>query len=305
MPLSALDQRVFLRAASASRRPEIIAASSLKGMSSGRVHPKKASTIAARTSYNTATEAKRKADRSRKYASDRLDRIPATAGMTHSGVHEVRGCDFHKATYNFDAAVNSSSAGITLMNGIMMGDAFYQRDGNKIAMRNMHIRGYIHPRPDLPSGATDPYTSAPGKLRMIIVYDRQPTGALPELGDLLRSHNTNGLADTNDCSEINLNSRARFAVLRDREWIAPSFEYNVATKRITSGHQPGYMGEGEPWVINEFIKLKDLGTVYKGSANPMTIAHVSSGAIYMVLIKSGADVHMSAYVGWRIRYDDQ
>lgn len=220
--------------------------------------------------------------------------------------HEVRGMDVVKGIYNFE---NADDGGVNtmfrLMNGIQQGDGFYQRDGNKVAMKSIHLRGYIHPRTDLPSGSTNPYVSHAGKLRMIIVYDRQPTGAFPDLGDLLRTHNTDGNPGTSSEAGINLNSRARFAILRDTEWASPAFKFNVTEGTYTDGHPIGYTGESTGWVINEFIKLKDLGVVFKGTSTTMTIAHLASGAVYMVLLKSGQNVHMQATLGWRVRYSDQ
>lgn len=263
-------------------------------------YPRRIST-SARTSASEAIDAKRRAARSDR----RLSSIPATRGMLGQTLHEIRGMDVPKAVYEFNHADGGTSDQFTLMNGIREGDGFFQREGNKINLKNIHIRGYLHPRSTMPSGQEGAeYNSAFGKIRMIIVYDRQPTGAFPELGDLLRSHNEAGVAATTDCSEINLNSRARFAILRDKEWSIPSFIFNVNNKRITSGHDLGYVGDGESWVVNEFIKLKDLGVVFKGTGTPMTIAHISTGAVYMVLVKSGTDLHMQFNGGWRVRYGD-
>jgi len=263
-------------------------------------YPMRAHT-SARTSASEAMDAKRRAARGDR----RLSSIPATRGMLGQTTHEIRGVDVPRIVYNFNHADGALSDQFTLMNGIAEGDGFYQREGNKINLKNIHIRGYLRPRETAISGQSgDEYESEFGKIRMIIVYDRQPTGAFPALQDLLRSHNTHGTASTSADSEVNLNSRARFAILRDKEWSVPSFKFNTATKQITSGHQLGYTGEQESWVVNEFIKLKDLQVVYKGTSEPMTIAHLATGAVYMVLLKSTQTMHMQFQGGWRVRYGD-
>lgn len=296
MPLSALDQRVGINARSASKRPKIMSA---RSSAVRRSYPHRAGT-SARTSTIEAIEAKRRAARGDR----RLASIPATRGMLGQSTHEIRGVDHPIITYNFNAADGASNNMFTLMNGIAEGDGFYQREGNKINLKNIHIRGYIRPRASHPSGTEGEYNSEFGKIRMIIVYDRQPTGALPALQDLLRSHNTHGTPSTSSESEVNLNSRARFAILRDKEWSVPNFKYNTTNQTMTSGHMLGYTGDQESWVVNEFIKLKDLGVVFKGTGEPMTIAHIATGAIYMVLLKSNPDVHMQFKAGWRTRYGD-
>lgn len=264
-----------------------------------RSYPKRAGT-SARTNLIEALEAKRAAGRT----SRRLNSIPATRGMLGQSTHEVRGVDHPNQAFNFNHADGAVSDQFTLMNGIAEGDGFYQREGNKINLKNIHIRGYLRPRATAVGGEGDEYNSEFGKVRMIIVYDRQPTGAFPLLGDLLRSHNTHGTASTSSESEVNLNSRARFAILRDKEWSVPSFKYNTTTQSMKEGHMLGYTGDQESWVVNEFIKLKDLGVVFKGTSEPMTIAHLATGAVYMVLLKSNPDVHIQFVGGWRVRYGD-
>lgn len=296
MPLSVLDKIVAIRATSTQRHKKVRAASSIMA---SRMTPKRST----KDKYNQTARTNQKLMLETRRKSDRLSRIPATSGMLGKSIVEIRGVDIPKATYNFNTFNDDNSAGWTLMNAIQQGDAFYQRDGNKINMRNIHLRGYLHPRVTSPTGE-DEYVSSPGKIRMIIVYDRQPTGAVPTNGDLLRSHDQSGSASTSDCSEINLNNRDRWAILRDKEWFIPSFTYKTSTREFTGAHALGYVGMEDPYCVNEFIKLKDLGVTYKGNATPMTVAHVSTGAVWMVLLKSGTNVHMAFEGGWRIRYSD-
>jgi len=263
-----------------------------------RSTPKRAVMVSARTNAREMYYAKVKADRNR----NRLASLPATRGMSSTSP-EIRGVDVDEALIHFDEI---SANNFRLMNAVQAGDDFYKRDGAKITLKNLHIRGYIRPRNSHPSeGGGSTYLSAPGCLRMLVVYDRQPTGALPSTTDLLRSHDQGGAAGTTFSSEINLNERARFTVLRDRMWSVSPFTFNVVDKGFVDGTGAWFTGgDTLGWQINEFIKLKDLQTIYKGTANPLTIAHISTGAIYLLLLKSGSDVHWQANMGWRLRYGD-
>jgi len=299
MPLSTLDKVVAIRAKSASSRPEFIRASSL--FMSARQTPKRST----KDKYNQSGRTNQKLMLETRRKSDRLARIPATSGMVGQNLHEVKGVDTAKETLNFNHAVGGTNNQLYLMNGIQMGEGFWNREGNKINMKNIHIRGYLHPRVTEVETGENEYVSSPGHLRMVVVYDRGPGGVLPNLDEIFRAHNQAGSASTDDCSEINLNNRARFAILRSKSWFIPSFTYKVSTREYVGAHPLGFVGMEDPYCIDEFIKLKELVTVFKGSANPMTVAHVSSGAVYLILLKSGTGVHMAFEGGWRIRYDDQ
>jgi len=294
MPLSVLDKIVAIRATSTRKRPEIKAATSFMA---ARSTPKRSS----KDKYNESARTSRRTMYQAASRANRLARLPATRGMS-SSAPEIRGVDVDEVNLNFDTITANN---FVLMNAVQAGDDFYKRDGAKITLKNLHVRGYIRPRSTHPGGAGSTYTSAPGCLRMLIVYDRQPTGALPTTPDLLRAHEQNGTAVTSFTSEINLNERSRFTILRDRMWPVQPFTFNVDDKIFVDFTQPGYNGgDTLGWQINEFIKLKDLQTVFKGTDNPLTIQHISTGAIYLLLLKSGSDVHMQANVGWRLRYGD-
>jgi len=296
MPLSVLDKIVAIRATSTRKRPEIKAATSFMA---ARSTPKRSS----KDKYNESARTSRRTMYQAASRANRLERLPATRGMSTSAP-EIRGMDVEEVNLQFDQV---SANNFVLMNPVQSGGDFYKRDGAKITLKNLHIRGYIRPRATHPSGGGggSTYISAPGCLRMLVVYDRQPTGALPSTTDLLRSHDQAGVAGTTFISEINLNERARFTILRDRMWAVSPFTFNVDDKNYVDYTGAWYTGgDTLGWQINEFIKLKDLQTIFKGTDNPLTIAHISTGAIYMLLLRSGNDVHLQANIGWRLRYGD-
>jgi len=212
----------------------------------------------------------------------------APAAFTAFGT-EIKAIDIASTNYLFRAPATASN--IILLNGIQTGAAFYNRVGSRVEMKNLHIRGQI----------TNAATTTTCILRLLVVYDRQPTGALPVISDILQSRDQVGTATTGGISEINLDNRDRFAIIRDMQYYAPSCTNTAGV--LTNGPQfPGQ--DNQQWDVNEFIKLKGLSTHFKSSTNPSVIADISTGALYACFVAS-VDSTWNAGVGFRLRYDDK
>ena len=58
--------------------------------------------------------------------------------------------------------------------------------------------------------------------------------------------------------------------------------------------------------LDEYVKLKDLESVYSGQSNPMTVADISTGALYLVMRSQYATGNSSVTVDGiaRLRYKD-
>lgn len=217
---------------------------------------------------------------------ERATRVPAY--FSSSG-REIQAIDIAQADYTFREPTTASN--IVLLNGVQSGDAFYQRNGARITMRNLHIRGTVF----------NAATSTVCGLRLLIVYDRQPTGGLPTIQDILQSRTQAGVASTAAFSEINLDFRERFGILRDMQWYAPSVTNTAGV--LTNG--PSFPGQdNQQWDINEFIRLRELITLFKSTNNPVTIANISTGALYACFVSS-VDSTYQAKLGFRLRYNDK
>jgi hypothetical protein len=152
-------------------------------------------------------------------------------------------------------------------------------------MKSLHVRGWVYPI--AAAGQSD-------NVRIIIAYDSAPNGGAPTVAALLQDSNVG--AATSIYSEINLTNRERFKILRDIQLFLPS----------TAG--AGQMTQVMPdrvnsLMINEFIKLRGLETIYNGT-NGGTIADITSGAIIMCCITSVYDNKWAFDFGSRLRYYD-
>jgi hypothetical protein len=202
---------------------------------------------------------------------------------------EIKAIDIASTTYLFRSPVTTSN--VVLLNGVQTGAAFYNRVGSRIEMKNLHIRGSIY----------NTSTTQTTALRMLVIYDRQPVGTLPVISDILQSRIQDGTPSTSAYSEINLDNRDRFAIIRDMQYYAPSVTNTAGV--LTNG--PSFPGQdSQQWDVNEFIKLKGLTTHFKSSTAPTAIGDIATGALYCCFV-SGIDSVYTASIGFRLRYGDK
>jgi len=209
------------------------------------------------------------------------------ANFVPSGA-EIKAIDIAEVNYPFRDP--NTATQLILLNGIQTGAGFFNRVGSRIEMKNLQINGFLGPNSASSS-------TTPTNLRFLIVYDRQPTGALPVISDILQDRDQAGVATTGGLSHINLDNRDRFSILRDVRWAMPT-----NTAGVLSGVSSGV---GEPWTINLFFKLKGLGVHYRSSSNPTTIADIATGALYAAWVAETNDSDWVMEVGFRLRYDDK
>lgn len=154
------------------------------------------------------------------------------------------------------------------LNVLYKGVSNFNRIGNKINLKSLQISGYIR-KYNYQSNLE------PTKLRILIVYDKQPNGALPQLNEVLRTINILGAAVTTGNSLINLSDRNRFEIIKD---------INVAMggySVVTTYDVPTSQNER---LINCYIKLKGRPTIYNIETNSGGIGDIKSGALYIYTI---------------------
>lgn len=176
----------------------------------------------------------------------------------------------------------------SLLNPIVVGSEIYQRNGRKVYMKSVHIRGVV----------TNAVTSQQDVARIMVVYDSQPSGATPTLAQLL-SDSTAAQA-TSGLSHINLANRERFKILRDHQIMLPSVTNTAGV--LTNG--PVVLDPIRNTLNYEtFIPLKGLETVYN-NVNGGTIADIASGALFVLLVSSTYNNQWSYGFSARLRYYD-
>lgn len=164
--------------------------------------------------------------------------------------------------------------GLTEINCVAQGATSYNRIGSKIQVKSIQLKvGYRL------------IGSAPVStlVRFLVVYDRQPNGAFPAIGDIL-SDNISTAPSFH--SGINMANKDRFIIIRDQ-------------------YRPLCVAGGNVAVVSEFIKLRQ-DTQFK--SNTSTIGDITSGALYYIActqdVGSGTSAAQQVFAHTRIRYFD-
>jgi len=169
----------------------------------------------------------------------------------------------------YDVAAGSSqfNAGrFELLNVVTQGDDRFNRQGRKIKMKNLHIRGKIQPTT---GGITD---LIPDFLRFIILYDKQSNAAVPIPADLIRD--SNPAAISSSFSFLNLDNRDRFEILRDISFPTPKvIQANLELLQPLDQIKPSYN-------VDIFIDLKGKDVMFNGQ-NSGTISDITTGSLFL------------------------
>lgn len=198
-------------------------------------------------------------------------------------------------------AINSTGSIIPL-NLIQAGSSFFNRVGRKVEMKSLLIEITLRPVVAARSTASD-------TARILVVYDRQTNGALPAISDILQDTEQNGTNTTQANSNINLNNRDRFQIIRDIRMCLPAIT-NAATGVPTAAWPTliqGTASGGQGALVREFIKLGELCTQFRADSSPAVIGDIATGALYLITFsEQAAGAEGFSAVSWnaRLRYHD-
>lgn len=198
---------------------------------------------------------------------------------------EIKAFDLAELTVPVKTAAGGPT--FTVVNAVVNGAELYQRTGRKIYMKSLHVRGEFVPT----AGALN---ANAGSFRMLVVYDANPSGAAPVIGDVLKD--SNAAAATTYDSSVNLINRQRFKILRDK-WIYTAPQGN-STQPTVYGPSPN-----DCWIMNDFIKMKGLESVFN-AVNGGTIADIATGAVFLIFVGDTAAANWSGVFTTRLRYYD-
>lgn len=193
------------------------------------------------------------------------------AVQTHSNLSK-KGMDTDVSIGTLIATTNTN-AGILPLNLVQQGAGSWNRVGRKAINESLRLKGVVT-FAAIPTVATGVY-NAP-VVRLVVVWDQQPSsGAIPNFDVIFGITAQDG---TESCPDITCPPRYdnmdRFKVLLDKTLNPfPGPAYNTGTGPILSWSQS----------VDEYIKLGKRETVFSGQSNPMTLADISTGALYLVV----------------------
>lgn len=200
---------------------------------------------------------------------------------------ELKAFDVTSTSLHFDVIATPPPFS-TSINCPINGAELYQRVGRKMYMKSLHLRGFVN----------NIATSVQDIGRIIVYYDSQPNGVAPTIQQLLQDSTAAAL--TSALSEINLQNRQRFKILRDMPVLLPACTNNAGV--LTNLAYPQTSRDNK-FHINEFIPLNGLEVVFNGT-NGGTVADITSGAIGIVCPCDFNAAAWSFIFTTRLRYYD-
>lgn len=272
-----------------------------RGKGSKMSYKKAYATRRARTSVNSRVAS---AIRSMTGAGLRRQLVSVPAAMRARGnmATELKTCDYSNASeitgtpINIFKAAGGATASV-LLNMPIEGSSFYNRIARRTRGVALNIMGFI--KPTLANAAAKPSQYA----RIMVIYDRQPNGAVPSLATILLDYDQGGTTTTQALSGINPDQRDRFMVLRDRKILLPPLGINGVAPTLQSVGTGGVNSDLKDSLLvwNEYIKLNGLETQYKASTGG-GIGDIASGS-YLVVAIDSEDTSTSAWsLQWKVRY---
>lgn len=161
----------------------------------------------------------------------------------------------------------TSGGSMTLLNGMTQGDTASSREGNSIRMKSLDLRFYL----------TNNSTAVNTNTRVMLVHDKQPNGSTALVTDVLATNNV--------VSPRNLDNRKRFKVIYDR-----TFSLSTAG----------------PSNLNSAFYKKDFNqhVAFYNASNAGTIADISTGALFLLLLSDQAVNAPTINYYFRLRFID-
>jgi len=188
------------------------------------------------------------------------------------------------------------TAMVYVLNLIQEGTGSYNRIGRKVALDSIRVR--LRWTCNIKQDVTTPATIPQNLMRFVLVWDRQPGNTVPSWDEVFQGITQNSSTVVTVLSMAKYSAMSRFTILRDHVVTARS----QASAISPANH---YNATG---VWDEYVKLGKRECTYKGTANPLTIASINSGALYLMAAASMTTPNAAAFISdesvARLRYFD-
>lgn len=177
--------------------------------------------------------------------------------------------------------LDATTTSVTLLNGVASGANFYNRIGNKVNPQSADL--------DVTIVNNSTTATAWQGVRVALIWDKQPTGAVPVYSDIFQNIDNAGTASSLGFCGRNLQTTDRFVTISHMDQIIPPLNAAV--------------GEGNVRHVKFYKNLAGFQQQFKGAT--ADIGDISSGALYLVLsATSDATNTVTVWSDHRYRYRD-
>lgn len=189
--------------------------------------------------------------------------------MIYGKMGEIKGMDTDLSVTPIVAVTNTNASAFCL-NLIQSGAASWNRVGRKTHIKSLRIVGNLlfNTQPTAAGSAVDNF------VRMVVVWDKQISGAaIPTFDTVFGITDQSGVETCPDITcPPKYDNMDRFKVLSDCIIEQPPLPVqSFAGTAAVAHHVP----------FDKFLKIKNLESVYSTNSSPMTIADISTGALYV------------------------
>lgn len=197
----------------------------------------------------------------------------AAAAKAASFKKEIKGMDT-RITMSGDSVVSTTgtSEDILVLNLIQQGAGSWNRVGRKVFPKSVRIKGSCQ----ISSIITTDIQRG-NRIRFILVWDKNPnSGSIPQFDHIFGLTDQAGTEASVITAPIKYDNMDRYTILK--EW---NLVYNPGSSASGTDNTSGCIGFVQ---FDEYYKFKGnkFETVYSGQSTPMTIADISTGALYLV-----------------------
>lgn len=212
-------------------------------------------------------------------------------------IGELKGMDTVLTVAGPVIATTNTNADAFTLNLIQAGTGSWNRVGKKAYMQSVRLVGNAQYN-IAPAAST--LNTVNAVLRMVVVWDKQPSGTLPTFATIFGYTSQDGTEASNVLAPLRYDNIDRFQVLKDERVSSNSGAV------VTGGTGNIY---AQYFPFDCFIPLGNRETVFSGQSSPMTIADVSSGALYVFFRSTAAtddaaDWSITSDSIARLRYTD-
>lgn len=208
---------------------------------------------------------------------------------------EFKGCDYDLELSPI-TATNASNASAVVLNLIRAGVNSWNRVGRIITLRYCRLTGLIGfiITPDAITGNV-----SGNVVRCVVVWDRQPSGALPNFEAICNYTEQDGFEQNSFMAPVRYDNLARFTILDDFTVVGnPASTPSVGATQAMRIYVP----------FDRYVTLGNRQTVYQANSAPAGIGDISSGGLYVYfrsLINTATDyAEVATPSVARVRYSD-
>lgn len=179
-------------------------------------------------------------------------------------------------------------ATVNCLNAMSEGSGESNREGRKISMHSLHLKGNVEITPQVNQTALD----GACEVLIAVVCDKQTNAA--QLTSQLVYTNPSGSSVLNADLFRNLEYIDRFKVLKVFRCSFESPQAAYDGTNIETG------GSSRPFSMN--IDLKGMKTLFKGDSTPSTVADIVDNSLHVLAFKSSNQYTVNCYYNARLRF---